>query len=154
MGTCLAITSKNDTTSLWKTLMFIFMHIYPSPLPWNITKMLQAYFGYLEHSCPCPPKAIALTCRKLQCSSGNKKPTWFLFSKKSILGNSSSKRILPDMGFMMESHDNNFHFALFSKKFKIPYFAALFAQILAKSPLASCKKSAKTDAPILRKTLN
>ena len=33
LWTCLAMTSKNDTTSLLKTLMFIFMqknHIYPS----------------------------------------------------------------------------------------------------------------------------
>ena len=37
-------------------------HIYPSPLSWNITKILQTcYFEYFGHASPCPPKAIAPT---------------------------------------------------------------------------------------------
>ena len=54
-------------------------HIYPCPLPWNITKILQTYyFGYYGQSWPRPPKTMTSTARKFLCLLANKKSNWSL----------------------------------------------------------------------------
>ena len=74
---------------------------------------------------------------------------------KNIMANNSKTRILPDMRFLMD-----FHFALFLEKKKKKnqknekqktWTPSIFT---IHCPLASCKKSEKTNEPILRKTLN
>ena len=52
---CLAITSKNDTTSLWKTCLSSWKKSYLS---------LPFYFGYFRHTWPHPTKAVASNGRK------------------------------------------------------------------------------------------
>ena len=98
----------------------------------NITKIfLSCYFGYFWHNLPYPRSEIALTCRKLWCLSANKKSTWSLnfcyryytlknpavWLTKNILGNSSRTRILPDMGFAIESQESKkLSFCIVSRK--------------------------------------
>ena len=52
---CLAMTSKNDTTSLWKTCLSSWKKPYLS---------LPSYFGYFRHTWPQPTKAVASNGRK------------------------------------------------------------------------------------------
>ena len=159
---------------LW-CLLHAKNHIYPPPLFWNITKILQTcYIGYFGHDWPCQPKAIALACTKLWCLSVNKRSTWSLsflqilhfknpaiWLAKSILGNNSRARILPDMEFVMESQESKeISFCIvfrknkrqnFFKKIHNTLFLGLFCPNLGKnwapsffrnySPLISCEQT-------------
>ena len=119
---CLAIISKNNTTSLFEVI-FKQKHVYPSPLSWNITQILQTFCsGYFENARLQWPKMIAETCRILWCLSTKQKSTYTLKNPaiwlvKNILGNNSRTRILPNIGFAMESQQiKQFSFCIVFEK--------------------------------------
>ena len=107
--------------------MFIFKQKknYPSPLSWNIIKILQTcYFRYFGHTWPRPPKAIA--CRKLMviCKQKTNLITQFFCRYYYILKNPAiwltRTKIQQGMGFAMESQKTNQKIS--KKEGKIPYF--------------------------------
>ena len=117
-STCLAMNSKNDTTSLQKILCLASCQKSYLSFFKHYKLVLQiCYFGYNGHAWPHKAKAIAPTCRKLWYLSANKKSTWYFnFFKRYytlqnsaiwlvnyILGNYSRTRILTDRGFETES---------------------------------------------------
>ena len=148
LWTCFAMTSKNDTTFMQKIIL-----IPPSFLKYykDIANLFWVHWAFVR---PHPPKAIAPTCRKQLVTSIKQKfyfknPSFFLvilpFKEycnliDHILGNNSRTRILPDMGFAMESQELKGFYIVFrknkwqniQKNEKISYFWALCTKIWTK----------------------
>ena len=117
---CQAMTSKNDTTGLEKTLIFIFMQkiIF---IPNLFLELLQTYY-----------KLVILGTLSMRDHAYQKQSLGFftdinytlknpkIWLTKNILGNNSRTRILPDMGFAIESQESKeLSFALFFRKNKL-----------------------------------
>ena len=125
---CLAMTGKNNITSLLKTFIFI-PHIFLR----NYKHIANLLFWVFWQVWPHPPKVIALTCRKHGSLGFFTDITLYIILQSDWLKTFWA----PDMGFVKKSQESkeiSFCIVLwknkkFLKKFRIFYFWAFFTQI-------------------------